>query len=80
MKADETKESCTAESIANAAGERAKYCVDAGVNALNVASGKARQIGKTADSYVRDNPWLVIGVAAGVGALAGFLLRGRRES
>jgi ElaB/YqjD/DUF883 family membrane-anchored ribosome-binding protein len=77
MKTVESKEEYTAESLAQAAGERAKSCVDAGVNALNAVSGKARQIGQNADGYVRDSPWLAIGAAAGVGAVIGFLL-GRR--
>ena len=80
MKTVETKETSTAQSLTEAAGERAKNCVDAGVNALNAISGKARQIGQNADSRVRGNPWLAIGAAAGVGILIGFLLRGRRES
>ena len=31
---------------------------------------------KYAEDYTRDNPWKVIGIAAGVGALAALLLRG----
>jgi len=68
----------TAENLVDAAGERAKSCVDAGVDALNAVSGKARKIGDSADGYVRDNPWLVIGAVAGIAALVGFLFRGRR--
>ena len=45
-----------AEGLADAAGERAKRYVDVGVDALNAASGRARQIGHNADGYVRDNP------------------------
>ena len=78
MKAVEHKG--TAEDLTNAAGERAKDCVDAGVSALNVVSGKARSLGNTADGYVRENPWVVIGAAAGVGILLGFVLRGRSNS
>jgi ElaB/YqjD/DUF883 family membrane-anchored ribosome-binding protein len=69
-----------AENLATAAGERAKSYVDVGVEALNSVSGKARQLSHTADGYVRDNPWLAIGAAAGLGVVIGFLLRGRRES
>lgn len=75
-----THETTTAESLANAAGERAKSYVDAGVDALNTVSGKARQIGRTTDDCVRDNPWIAVGVAAGVGIVVGFLLRGRRSA
>ena len=37
-----------------------------------VADG-ARRAGRAADGYVHHNPWLAIGVAAGVGLLAGLL-------
>lgn len=72
-----THETSTAEALANAAGERAKGYVDVGVSALNAVSGKARQIGQNTDEYVRDNPWMVIGAAAGIGIVIGYLLRGR---
>lgn len=78
MTTDQPNDPATAEGMANVAGERAKCCVDASVNALNAVTGKARQLGQNTDDYVRDNPWLMIGVAAGVGILIGFLLRGRR--
>ena len=68
----------TPESMANAAGERAKCYVDSGVNAVNAVAGKARQLTLNADGCVRENPWIAVGVAAGVGVLVGFLLRGRR--
>lgn len=38
---------------------------------------RARAVAHTADSYVHENPWLVIGIAAGVGFLAGFISRRR---
>ncbi len=37
----------------------------------------AKQVGRVADDYVRDNPWSSVGVAAGVGFLIGLLV-GRR--
>ena len=76
---DENTQTCSAERLAEAAGQRVKSCVDAGVHAVHDVSGKARQIRHNTDSYVRDNAWLAIGVAAGVGILVGLLLRGRRE-
>ncbi len=78
MKTHETNEAGTMENLANAAGERAKSYVDSGVSACNAVSDKARQLGQNANGYVRENPWVAIGAAAGVGALIGYLL-GRRN-
>ncbi len=41
------------------------------------AGQKARAAARTADTYVHENPWLMIGIAAGVGFLVG--LAGRRR-
>ena len=38
---------------------------------------KAKQVGRVADDYVHDNPWRSVGVAAGIGFIAGLLI-GRR--
>lgn len=38
---------------------------------------KAKQVGRAADDYVHDNPWRSVGVAAGIGFIAGLLI-GRR--
>jgi len=80
MNTVDAQETGTAERLTEAAGERAKAYVDAGVSSLNVVSGKARQLTQRADDCVRENPWLAIGAAAGAGLLLGFLLRGRRDS
>lgn len=80
MKPFESSNTNSVEKMASAAGERAKDYVDTGVHALKAVSGKARQVGHDADGYVRENPWLVMGVAAGVGLLIGFLMRGRRAA
>jgi ElaB/YqjD/DUF883 family membrane-anchored ribosome-binding protein len=37
----------------------------------------ARQVATAADSYVRENVWQSVGIAAGVGLLIGLLLRRR---
>jgi len=42
-----------------------------------MASDQARKYGKQVDGYVRDNPWTVIGVAAGVGLLLGLMMSRR---
>ena len=80
MKTVETNEGGTLENLAHAAAERAKSCVDSSLNACNAVSGKARELGQNADGYVRENPWVAIGVAAGVGAAIGFLLGRCRDS
>jgi ElaB/YqjD/DUF883 family membrane-anchored ribosome-binding protein len=41
--------------------------------------GQARQIGKTTDTYVRDNPWQVVGIAAVVGVVLGVLMSRRSD-
>ena len=40
--------------------------------------GRARLVTRTTDSYVRDNPWQIVGIAAAVGIALGMLL-GRRS-
>jgi ElaB/YqjD/DUF883 family membrane-anchored ribosome-binding protein len=42
-----------------------------------VVVDKAKQVGRAADDYVHDNPWRSVGVAAGIGFIAGLLI-GRR--
>jgi ElaB/YqjD/DUF883 family membrane-anchored ribosome-binding protein len=34
---------------------------------------QAQEVGKRTDTYVRDNPWQVVGVAAVIGLAVGFL-------
>ena len=43
------------------------------VDASRPGVEKARRSATAANGYVHDNPWTVIGVAAAVGALIGFL-------
>jgi ElaB/YqjD/DUF883 family membrane-anchored ribosome-binding protein len=40
---------------------------------------QARQVTRTTDSYVRDNPWQVVGIAAAVGITLGILLARRSD-
>ena len=49
MNTVDAQETGTAERLTEAAGERAKAYVDAGVSSLNVVSGKARQLTQRAD-------------------------------
>ncbi len=37
----------------------------------------AKQVGRAADTYVHDNPWRSVGIAAGFGFIVGLLI-GRR--
>ena len=43
----------------------------------NQALRRAKEMAGEADSYVRENPWQAIGVAAGIGLLVGLLLSRR---
>jgi ElaB/YqjD/DUF883 family membrane-anchored ribosome-binding protein len=63
------------DTIADIAGERAKQYVDTGVEAYHALADKTQAVGKRVDGYVRTNPWLMIGTAAGVGLLLGLMLR-----
>ena len=41
--------------------------------------GHAVRVGKNTDSYVRDNPWQIVGVAAVIGLAVGFLASRRSD-
>jgi ElaB/YqjD/DUF883 family membrane-anchored ribosome-binding protein len=41
--------------------------------------GQAQQVGKRTDTFVRENPWAVIGVAAVVGMAVGILASRRND-
>jgi ElaB/YqjD/DUF883 family membrane-anchored ribosome-binding protein len=41
--------------------------------------GQARQVTKTTDSYVRDNPWQVVGIAAVIGIALGVMMTRRSD-
>ena len=40
---------------------------------------QARQVSKTTDTFVRDNPWQVVGIAALVGVAVGIFLSRRSD-
>ena len=40
---------------------------------------QARQVGKTTDTFVRDNPWQVVGIAALIGVVVGILASRRTD-
>jgi ElaB/YqjD/DUF883 family membrane-anchored ribosome-binding protein len=62
---------------------KVKMAVSAAKSALadsaSQVRGQARQIGKTTDTYVRDNPWQVVGIAAVVGVVLGVLMSRRSD-
>jgi ElaB/YqjD/DUF883 family membrane-anchored ribosome-binding protein len=64
-----------AENAGEKAKEYAKQYVDMGVEAYKTASDQARVMSRKADAYVRENPWMIIGTAAGIGLLLGLLIR-----
>jgi ElaB/YqjD/DUF883 family membrane-anchored ribosome-binding protein len=41
--------------------------------------GQARQVSRTTDTYVRDNPWQVVGIAAVVGIALGMMMTRRSD-
>jgi ElaB/YqjD/DUF883 family membrane-anchored ribosome-binding protein len=41
--------------------------------------GQAQQVGKRTDTFVRDNPWQVIGIAAVIGLAVGILASRRYD-
>lgn len=43
--------------------------------AENILVDKTREVAKTADDYVRQNPWNSVGIAAGIGLVLGLLIR-----
>lgn len=53
---------------------KAKSAAGAG---LDSAISGAREAAQDADSYVRDNPWVAVGIAAAAGLLLGGLLSRR---
>ena len=48
-------------------------------NVEQIVVEKAKQTAAATDVYVRENPWAAVGVAAGVGAVLGFLFASKRD-
>jgi ElaB/YqjD/DUF883 family membrane-anchored ribosome-binding protein len=53
---------------------RAGTIVDAGSDLIQNARAQSLQAGRQVNQYVHKNTWAAVGVAAGVGMLAGILL------
>ena len=62
------------DTMLSAASSQAKHLMDAGADAYSAAAKQTKAAGKQVDRYVRDNPWVAIGAAAGLGVLIGWLL------
>ncbi len=65
------------ESVVEKVSDYAHTYMEAGVDACTMASQKAKRVGRDMDNFVRKNPWLAVGVAAGAGLAVGFLLKSR---
>ena len=72
-------------SAASLTGVKADELRERGMRMLDAALGKSgqykdqamvkgKELARTADVYVKDNPWRTVAVAAGVGLLVGVLL------
>ncbi|MCS0584632.1 DUF883 family protein [Massilia pinisoli] len=70
---------------ASLTGNKADELRERGMELLDQALGKAskyqdqamvkgKELARTADVYVKDNPWRTVAVAAGVGLLLGVIL------
>ncbi|HEX8787676.1 MAG TPA: DUF883 family protein [Telluria sp.] len=66
-------------------GKKADALRERGMDLLDVATGKAskyqdqaldkgKELARTADVYVKDNPWRTVAMAAGIGLLVGVIL------
>ena len=73
--------------VVDAAGERVKGYVDRGVEYVDRGVDKAREMGgrarkmeHKAEEYLKEHSLMAIGIAVGVGVIAGLLFRGRRGS
>jgi len=44
------------------------------VEVEKAAAARATEMGKVADTYVRENPWHAVGAAAGIGLVVGMLI------
>jgi ElaB/YqjD/DUF883 family membrane-anchored ribosome-binding protein len=60
-------------------GRYARQAKEYAQQGYGMASEKGKQIRDTTQHYIEENPWYAIGIALGVGVLAGFLLRGSRR-
>ncbi|HZZ20715.1 MAG TPA: hypothetical protein VFE25_15170 [Opitutaceae bacterium] len=60
--------------------ERLRDAVAQGQSMLSNLSDSVRNQAKRADSAIRENPYQTIGIAAGVGLIAGYLLSRRGGS
>ena len=57
--------------------QRVLQAKDSLLKLQETAVERAKAVGRQTDDYVHDNPWTAIGIAAGVGLLAGVLISRR---
>ena len=71
----------TAGEVAATAAQRMGETLEQGRAALAdmqaLVTERTREYARSADTYVRDNPWQAVGIAAGIGLVIGLLM-GRR--
>jgi ElaB/YqjD/DUF883 family membrane-anchored ribosome-binding protein len=60
--------------------ERLRDAVASGESLISNLTDKVREQARRADGAIRSNPYQTIGIAAGIGLLAGFLLSRRSGS
>jgi ElaB/YqjD/DUF883 family membrane-anchored ribosome-binding protein len=62
-----------AQELGSRASDTVQAAKDAAAKANNAALDVLKNAASSADEYVRENPWMAIGVIAGVSASLGFL-------
>ncbi|HEX3948900.1 MAG TPA: hypothetical protein VHW95_03505 [Steroidobacteraceae bacterium] len=62
-----------AQELRSRASDTVQAAKDAAAKANNIALDVLKNAAGSADEYVRENPWMAIGLIAGVSASLGFL-------
>lgn len=66
-----------AASVAERVGDSIEQSKAALADVQEMLSERTRECMETTDNYVRANPWVAVGIAAGVGLIVGMLARRR---
>ena len=67
----------TATAVRQRVDERLQEAKRSLTEAEGLLLDKGREAAKSADAYVKENPWNAVGIAAGVGLVIGLLARRR---